>query len=38
MFGIANYIGDYFQGFGHGADPLLCIPRTAFSEKSANTP
>jgi hypothetical protein len=37
MFGIANYISDYFEGLRHGSDPLLCIPETELSEKSANT-
>jgi hypothetical protein len=38
VFGVANYVGDYFEGFRHGSDPLLCIPETALSEKSANPP
>src|ERR1044071_3000363 len=36
MFGIANYVCDYVECLRHGSDPLLCIPETAFSEKSAN--
>ena len=38
VFGIANYIRDYVECLGHGSDPLLCIPETAISEKSANPP
>ena len=38
VFGVANYIRDYVECLRHGSDPLLCIPETAFSEKSANPP
>ena len=38
VFGVANYIRDYVECLRHGSDPLLCIPETAFSEKSANSP
>jgi hypothetical protein len=38
VFGVANYVCDYFEGFRHGLHPLLCILETTFSEKSANSP
>ena len=38
VFGVANYVRDYFEGFRHRSDPLLGIPQSAFSEKSANSP
>jgi hypothetical protein len=38
VFGVANYVRYYFEGFRHGLHPLLCILGTAFSEKSANPP
>jgi len=38
VFGVANYVCDYFEGFRHGLHPLFCILETAFSEKSANPP
>src|SRR5262245_28864240 len=38
VFGVANYVRDHVECLRHGSDPLLCIPETAFSEKSANPP
>ena len=38
VFGVANYVRYYFEGFNHGLHPLLCILQTASSEKSANPP
>jgi hypothetical protein len=37
MFGIANDVSDYINCLRHGSVPLLCIPETASSEKSANS-
>jgi hypothetical protein len=38
VFGVADCVGDYVEGFCHGSDPLLRFLRSAFSEKSANPP